>query len=362
MKNKKTIFLVAFISLISGIFVYQQVLSKREAVEDPSVCSAFSPQMKNALTLGENLPIIISNSAKLNSLTLTLDGLELFNLKDPGSEVKRTVETSKLPIGRHALRLHAVSADGNTLVEDKIITVYPKDPPKNWTLSVVKRLPHLSSSFTEGLVFSEGKLYEGTGDLNQKGTTFVGEIDLESGSVLRSKSQPAPTFGEGIAIVGNLLYQLTYRENKCFVYDKNSLNLLKTFTYTGEGWGLTFDGKHLIMTDGTSKISFRDTSTFKEIKTIYAFTEKEEIPLLNELEFIDGLIYSNVFQTNNVAVIDPNTGAVVALINAQGLAAEIGPVGNEAVLNGIAYNPLNKKLYMTGKYWPTLFEISLQKN
>jgi len=362
MNKKKSYFFIALGLIVIGIFGYQQWRSKQEASEESSACSTFSPQLKTNLSFGDSLDVVISNVPNVKSLELSLDEVVLSSIKNPATVFKKRIDSSKLPIGRHALRLSALSAEGNAIVEDKIITVYAKDAPKQWKLSVVTRHPHLTSSFTEGLVFSEGKLYEGTGDLNQKGTTFVGEIELESGRVLRSKSQPAPTFGEGIAIVGNLIYQLTYRENKCFVYDKNTLALLKTHTYSGEGWGLTFDGKHLIMTDGSSKISFRDTSSFKEVKTIYAFTEKEEVPFLNELEYIDGLLYSNVFQSNTIAVIDPVSGAVVAKIDAQSLATEIGPLGNEAVLNGIAYNPRNKKTYATGKYWPKLFEIAIEKN
>lgn len=360
--KKKNIIIISILLIIVGVFIYQQWLNKNDATDDYSVCSAFSPQTKTKVSLGESLVICITNYSKVNSLELSLDGVVINNFKLPAKEVKQIIDASKLPIGRHALRLSATASDGNTTVEDKVITVYANSAPQKWGLTVVKRHPHLTSSFTEGLVFSEGKLYEGTGDLNQKGTTFVGEIDLESGRVIRSKSQPSPTFGEGIAIVGNLIYQLTYRENKCFVYDKNSLNLLKTFNYAGEGWGLTFDGKNLIMTDGTSRISFRDTSSFKEIKSISVYTNSDEIPMLNELEYIDGLIYSNVFQSNSIAVIDPNTGAVVALLDAQQLATETGSKEPEAVLNGIAYNPLNKKTYLTGKYWPTMFEITVKKD
>ena len=173
--------------------------------------------------------------------------------------------------------------------------------------------------------------------------------------MIRRKGQPAPVFGEGITIVGDELFQITWQNNMCYVYDKNNFEPLKQFTYAGEGWGITYDGTFLIMSDGSERLTFRDPKTFKEIRVIQAYTHEGAITKLNELEFINGLIYANIWTSNLIAVIDPATGKVLATIDATP-AVQKGK-GNGEVLNGIAYNPKTKKTYITGKYWSSLFEV-----
>jgi glutamine cyclotransferase len=169
----------------------------------------------------------------------------------------------------------------------------------------------------------------------------------------------ATYFGEGITIFGNAIYQLTWQEQKCFIYNKESLQLEREVSYVGEGWGLCNDGKLLIMSNGTERLTFRNPKTFAVERTIEVYTHQGPVTNLNELEYADGLIYANVWMTNKVAVIDPMSGKVLAEIDATDLVLEGKQSGD--VLNGIAYNPTTKKWYMTGKNWPKLFEVMFKK-
>jgi glutamine cyclotransferase len=188
---------------------------------------------------------------------------------------------------------------------------------------------------------------------------MFGEVDLNSGEILRKKSVAAPVFGEGITLVGNELFQITWQNNTCFVYDKKTFAPLRQYTYAGEGWGLTYDGAYIIMSDGSETLTFRDPKTFKEIKTIQVYTHEGAITKLNELEYIDGFIYANIWTSNLIAVIEPATGKVIATIDATE-AVQKGK-GNGEVLNGIAYNQKTGKTYITGKFWTSLFEVAFTK-
>ena len=205
----------------------------------------------------------------------------------------------------------------------------------------------------------DNKLFESTGDPNKTGSSLVGEIALETGKINRRTGLDNTFFGEGITILGDKIFQITWKNQTCFVYNAADFAKQKTFTYTGEGWGICNDGKYLIMSDGTDRLSYRDPETFQLLKSVDVYTNEGPISMLNELEFIDGLVYANIYTTNLVAVIDPENGKVMATIDATDL-VERGK-GNGQVLNGIAYNSSNRKTYMTGKFWPKLFEIEVLK-
>jgi glutamine cyclotransferase len=223
-------------------------------------------------------------------------------------------------------------------------------------VKVTKEYPHDTQNYTQGLEFNNGKLYEGTGDPSQQGKTVVGQIDLKTGGFSGLKNGLDQTyFGEGITIFGNELFQLTWRNGKCFVYDKNTMQLKRDISYTGDGWGLCNDGKALIMSDGTERIYFRNPKTFQIIRTIDVYDNVGPRTFINELEFVNGKIYANIYQTNTIIAIDPLTGKVLEEIDASAL--EISGKSGGDVLNGIAFNPLTNKTYLTGKYWSKLFEV-----
>lgn len=226
-----------------------------------------------------------------------------------------------------------------------------------WDYHVIAEYPHDDDAYTQGLVIVDGELYEGTG-LN--GESSLRRVDLETGEVLQSTELSEEYFGEGIAVVGDRIFQLTWQEGTCFVYDRESLERIGEFSYTTQGWGLTHDGKQLIMSDGTNRITFRDVETFEEIRHIDVFDGTDPIASLNELEYINGEIWANVYQTDYVARIDPETGEVIGWIDFTGLLPQDERERYAVdVLNGIAYDSETGSLYVTGKLWPTMFEIEL---
>lgn len=219
---------------------------------------------------------------------------------------------------------------------------------------VVQSWPHDPEAFTQGLLYQGGKLYEGTG-LN--GASSVREVNLETGEVLRKRDVPRQYFGEGLALLGDKLYELTWRSHVGFVYDAATFQQLGQFTYPTEGWGLTTDGASLILSDGTSTLRFLNPSTFAVQRTVTVTDAGREIPELNELEFIRGEIYANVWRTDRIARIDPATGRVNSWIDLTGLLPNRERTGGEDVLNGIAYDAAGDRLLVTGKLWPKLFQI-----
>ncbi len=221
---------------------------------------------------------------------------------------------------------------------------------------VVHTYPHDSSAFTQGLVMVDGMLYEGTG-LN--GRSSVRAVDLATGRVIQSAKVPDEYFGEGLTDWGSNLIELTWKAHRGFVYGRFSLRVVRTFAYKGEGWGLTHDRQHLIMSDGTTVLRFLDPVTFKVVRTLAVSDGGRPVKELNELEYVHGEIYANVWQTDQIARISPVTGKVIAWIDLSGLLTADERTDGNAVLNGIAYDQKNDRLFVTGKLWPKLFEIKV---
>ncbi len=223
-----------------------------------------------------------------------------------------------------------------------------------YTYNVVNTYPHSPDAFTQGLVYENGFLYEGTGTY---GGSSVRQVELETGNVLDSHTLPTNYFGEGITIFGDSIIQLTYHAGKAFVYDKENLDSLYTLYYPNEGWGLTHDGAHLIMSDGTSLLRYWDPVTLEQLDSIRVTDGTDPVSRLNELEFINGEIYANIWFSDVIAIISPVTGKVVGWIDLTGILNSNDPMVD--VLNGIAYDADQDRLFVTGKYWPSLFEIEL---
>ena len=222
---------------------------------------------------------------------------------------------------------------------------------------VVAEYPHDPAAFTQGLTFQDGELLEGTGQL---GESTLRRVDLESGAVEDSVALANRHFGEGIAVLGDRVFQLTWRTNTCFVYDRATFALLDTFTYATEGWGLTTDGERLIMSDGSDRLFFRDPDTFAKTGSVRVRDGGFPVDDLNELEYVDGEVWANVWTTDRIARIDPATGRVVGWIDLTGLLPEEDRERYKVdVLNGIAHDPASGRILVTGKYWPTLFEIAV---
>ncbi|QRO02491.1 glutaminyl-peptide cyclotransferase [Archangium violaceum] len=219
---------------------------------------------------------------------------------------------------------------------------------------VVHSWPHDPEAFTQGLVYREGRLYESTGI---HGESEVREVELETGRVLRGHALAWEHFGEGLALLGGRLYQLTWQSHVGFIYDAETFQEVGRFSYSTDGWGLTDDGSSLILSDGTSTLRFLDPATFQVRRTVTVTDGSAEVWQLNELEYVNGEVYANVWKRDVIARIDPATGHVTGWIDLTGLLRPEDQSGNEDVLNGIAYDAANDRLLVTGKRWPKLFQI-----
>jgi len=226
-----------------------------------------------------------------------------------------------------------------------------------WKVKVVKVLPHDPTAFTQGLTFDNGVLFEGTG---RYGQTRLKKIDPATGRTLAEVECDPRIFGEGIEVLGDDLYQLTWQNRVCLVYDKTTLQpRSKRFSYTGEGWGLTTDGKMLYMSDGSSILKVIDPADFKTLRRVRVRDGRRPIEKINELEYMNDEILANVWYEDFVARIDPATGRVLGWIDLRGLLTAAERPDREMVLNGIAYDPATKRLWVTGKNWPKLFQVEL---
>ena len=231
--------------------------------------------------------------------------------------------------------------------------------PAVYSYLVVNTYLHDPNAFTQGLVFEDGIFYEGTG---QYGASGIRKVAPATGEVLAEKRLSEQYFGEGIAVFGDRLYQLTWKAGICFVYDKNTFALQTQFSYPTEGWGLTHDGEKLLMSDGTNIIYFRHPDTFEEMGRIEVTDIAGPVHYLNELEYIEGQLFANVWRTDRIVRIDPKTGAVTGWIDLTGLLPAADRSQHRVdVLNGIAYDARADRLFVTGKWWPKVFEIRLDK-
>ncbi len=228
--------------------------------------------------------------------------------------------------------------------------------PTEYGYEIVNKFPHDPAAFTQGLVYEDGIFYEGTGLYGQ---STLRRVDPSSGEVLFGVRLPDDLFGEGITLLGDRIYQLTWKAQIGMVADRESFELIETFAYETEGWGLTHDGDRLIMSDGTDTIRFLDPETLEQTGRIQVYDDSGPVVRLNELEYVDGEIYANVWQTDRIARIDPASGQVTGWIDLSGLLPAQEAARPIDVLNGIAYDDEENRLFVTGKLWPTMFEIRL---
>jgi glutamine cyclotransferase len=224
------------------------------------------------------------------------------------------------------------------------------------TYQVIHTYPHDAQAFTQGLIYLDGHLYESTG---LSGHSSLRMEDLDTGRIQQFQDVPGKYFAEGLTDWGSTLIQLTWESHVALVYDRFSFRLLRTLPYPGEGWGLTQDGAHLILSDGTAQLRFLDPATFHEIRRITVKDHGAPVKELNELEFIHGEIYANIWHSNRIARISPATGKVLGWIDLTGLLPQSQRSNPDAVLNGIAWDPVHDRLFVTGKLWPRLFEIKV---
>ncbi len=246
---------------------------------------------------------------------------------------------------------------GQSFLSQSSPQIHATRPPE-YTFKIVRTFPHEPTAFTQGLAYRDGFLYEGTG---LEGRSSLRKVRLETGEIVQRVDLAPELFGEGITLLKNEVLQLTWQSEIGFVYNLTDFHLLRSFSYSGEGWGLTTNSKsnEIFMSDGTSEIRVLNAGTLAEKRRFTVYDGDAPIDQLNELEFVDGEIFANVWQTDRIARISPQSGKVVGWIDLKGLLSPIYRLQSDAVLNGIAYDSDRKRLFVTGKLWPRIFEIRL---
>ena len=301
----------------------------------------------------------ILKDGKLDKIEIFVDGKLQQTSKNLTNVL--TYKTTDFGVGKHMVKISATKSDGTSGENYEEIFVKSDVKPIKYTYQIVATFPHDISHFTQGLEFHDNILYEGTG---QEGASAIYRLDIKTGKAQKEYKLEYQYFGEGITILNNKIYELTYKNDIGFVYDLNTFKILNTWKYKSkEGWGLTNDGNSLIMSDGTENIYFIHPENYKEIRRIQVYDENNVVKNLNELEFIKGEIWANIWQTENLVIIDPKSGKVTGEVDLSGINGSIlqnqkDPID---VLNGIAWNSATDKIYVTGKWWPKLFEIKLIK-
>ena len=329
----------------------------------PPVTSINIAQKNGKISVGNKVSVNLKTKIKDGTFLNTkifLDGV-LFKATDK-PEYSFEIETSTLPVGTHYIKALATTLEGISGENFSDFLLLSDLTPQKFNYKIIKAYPHNIEHFTEGLEIRKGFLYEGTG---QEGSSAIYKTDLNNWKNTKEYKLDQQYFGEGITILNDKLYQLTYKTQIGFVRDLNTFELLKTWTFKNEqGWGLTNDGKSLIMSDGTDFIYFIDSNSFKEIRKIQVCNQAGVVQNLNELEYINGEIWANIWTTDKIVKINPETGKITAEIDLKGLLSsnllnQSSPID---VLNGIAYDKEKNKIYVTGKLWPKIFEIELVKS
>lgn len=260
--------------------------------------------------------------------------------------------------GKLEIRTVTWYADRSKETRQAYVTILADKAPREIGYRIVKTYPHDVGAYTQGLEYKDGYLYEGTGQYNE---SSLRKVDLESGEPVRLLNLPGDIFGEGITVFGGKIYQLTYKSQVGFVYDKESFRRLQKVYYQNkEGWGLTNNGEQLIMSDGTNAIYFMDPEYFSELRRIEVYDDKGPVMRLNELEYIEGKIFANIYGSDEIVVIDPATGKVTGRLDMKGLLSRSDRTARTDVFNGIAWIRGTDKILVTGKYWPKLFEVELE--
>jgi glutamine cyclotransferase len=348
---------VSIILLLSiGIFFIQcgENKSPNRSPRIKKVSKVTSPKNGKKITTG--IPVkfeVIStrDTVGIDHFTVNL-GTKLVHASNSDNPQQFTFERT----GRQNLSYTVYLSNGKKEQHSQFITALSDVKPKRYTFRKVKTYTHDPDAFTQGLVFDDGVLLESTG---HNGESSLRKVDIASGNVIQKIDLDQAYFGEGITLFGNEIFMLTWKSQKGFVFDKTDFTKLREFTYPTEGWGITTMGDTLVMTDETEKIYFMEPTTFTQIDKIEVYDQNGPVDALNELEFINGEIYANVYQTDDIAIIDPKTGKVTGIINLEGIFNKQNYGGRPDVLNGIAYDAKFDRLFVTGKYYPELYEIDL---
>lgn len=326
---------------------------------EKNIFSIDTSAIKQAYTPSESIDLLLKNEN--NKIIDSV--IYYINDKNIGKSIKN--EKIKFSLENQKLGFTKVKAlvyfEGNNTETETNFTIYAKDEPKLLTYKILNTFNHDSTSYTQGYEFYKGILIEGSG---QRGKSTLRKTDYKTGNTLEKIDLESKYFGEGVTILNDKIYQLTWQERTVFVYDAKTLNLEKTFPYFKEidGWGLTNDGTNLYMSDGSEKIYIVNPENFEMVDYINVYSNANKIDSINEMEWIDGKIWANVYERDMIIKIDPKTGAIENILNLTELKSKVtNTLQQGEVLNGIAYNPQTKTILVTGKNWDKSFEISVEK-
>jgi len=343
----------------------QRETTERIPVRKPrsaKVTTLLEPASPVTMAVGQalNVKLSIPDSVVVDSIQVFLGGgLKQTLLAGPDQPVvgpmELALDTEGEKTGKSSLRLRMFFKGGKGENQGQQITFLSDLIPAAYTYRVVKEYVHDPGAYTQGLQYVDGWLYEGTGNY---GTSSIRRVELESGEVEKIRNLDQNLFGEGITVFGERIYQLTYKSQVGFIYDKSSFEeIQKVYYQNKEGWGLTHNGVELIMSDGTNVIYFLDPEMFTVIRQLEVYHNEGPADSLNELEYIDGKIWANRYFTDEIVIIDPETGKVEGRINLKGILKATDRKSSTDVLNGIAWDQQRDRLFVTGKFWPKLFEI-----
>jgi glutamine cyclotransferase len=346
---------IAKLTLLICAFFGAAMMSSCKDEESKSVVFGFKlPEQGQTYGLGEEVKVQLDvpASATVSKVNYLLDGKDVGSKDNAGAFA---IQTADLSMG---YKLITAVVDNGTKKDTVTINIVLKSAvkPAEYTYKVLNVFPHDTTSYTQGLEYHNGRFLESTGEYGQSTLRWV---DPQSGKALQKVELDKKYFAEGSALVNGKIIMLTWKEDLGFIYDAKSLTLQGTFPYQNsrEGWGLTYDGKRLMKSDGTNRIWFLNTVDYKEESYIDVYDNVGQVDQLNELEYIDGKIYANIYTTDKIAVIDPKSGAVERYLNLAGLLPERDKFNNTDVLNGIAWDAAGKRLFVTGKKWDKLFHI-----
>lgn len=330
--------------------------TQRAAPKVTKITELELPARNKSFILGDQVPVYVSgpDTLEIDSLQLFVRGQEIgtFTEKDT-----LFVSTTELLPGMAGIRVKAFFAGGKDETHSRQVELLSDIVPAQYRYKVINTFPHDVGAYTQGLIYYDGWLYEGTGNYNQ---STVRKVRLSNGEVIQARNNASDIFGEGITIYNGRIYQLSYKAQICFVYDLNTLEEVQKYYYQNkEGWGLTNNEDELIMSDGTNILYFLDPEMFTVNRQIEVYNNEGPVKDLNELEYIGGKIYANRYYTDEIVIIDPATGKEEGRVDMKGILSIKDRKPSTNVLNGIAWDAENERLFITGKYWPKLFEIEL---
>ncbi len=365
MNKLKIIFSVLFLSVL---FMASCKSDDRKKQTDKAINNSNSIKTDNPLKLlvsnetekhivGDIINISISESkiSKTDTVILFIENTEVSKLTMEKPDFKWNTKKSKVGINNILIQLNK---ENNRFKSNKNIILYSDITPENYTYKVKNVYKHDAKAYTQGLFFYDGFLYEATG---LKGASTVRKVKLETGEIIHGFAIPKDIFGEGIVLLNNKIIQLSWQAGKGYVYDFETFKTIDQFSYEGEGWGICTDGKKIFMTNGSAEIKILEPQSYSPIKTLQVYDNNGAVVYLNELEYINGFIYANIYQYDKIVKIDPATGKVIAYIDMKNLLPMNDYKRDTDVLNGIAFDKKTNKIFVTGKKWPKLFEVEFVK-